>query len=718
VIGTNSRLGYVSSDGVSWKRITIGTAARGLCYYEGLWIATGLTLWTSKDKDAVIWKQRLKLSDLGRTKKENLYSCVGAPSFYIAAGEHGLMFNSKDGINWTQRDSGTKRFILGMAFGKDVVAAVGNGGHRRGKPDSLYLHCVRFSPPDDAPDGGGGGGKSITIISPNGGEDWQTGSTHDITWESSGGVGNVKLEYSVDNGKNWIVFDAKAKNDGIREWVVPDTPSNMCKIRISEVVEPAISGTGNKVFKISKTEVASIGIMSPNGGENWEVGSMHDITWKSSGKVGNVKLEYSVDNGKTWIVFDSVAKNDGIRPWLVPNTPSDKCSIRISSVANPATADTSDTTFTIVEPSKIIPVSPGTNKISEAVLELEQGGVVELGVGTYTQSEPIILPTDVTVFSIKGRGLGATIIECSDCNGIERAGAGIIAGVQQCDISGLTLIASKSNNKHTGIELHGDGPDQTGNPNIIIRDVGFEAGDGNSSWDKAIHIINASAPLIENIHIKGTDGLKGVGIELEGCAAAVAAGGNLGQLDEAVNIRDCTKVKLANMDISVVNKGVTLARNTRHVMVNNCNIEPVKRYALHEQKSMDEGTAGYHVINGGCYGFSPDAKELSHLVWLQNDGSEVNGIIANGNGTNTNGLTIRAKLRSGVGPVNGIRINGCMLRNLTTGIYLLNGKECTVTGNICENTANGIFIGKGSQNNKLVANIGSITDQGKDNQVI
>ena len=75
---------------------------------------------------------------------------------------------------------------------------------------------------------------SITVTSPNGGEAWEVESIHDITWTSTGSVGNVKLEVTTDNGSNWTVFDASALNDGVRPWVVPNTPSSNCKIRISE----------------------------------------------------------------------------------------------------------------------------------------------------------------------------------------------------------------------------------------------------------------------------------------------------------------------------------------------------------------------------------------------------------------------------------------------------------------------------------------------------
>jgi hypothetical protein len=92
-------------------------------------------------------------------------------------------------------------------------------------------------------------GPLITVTSPNGGESWDAGSTHDITWTSTGSVGNVKLEVTTDNGISWTVFDATALNDGVRPWVVPNTPSSNCKIRISET-DGCPSDTSDSVFSI------------------------------------------------------------------------------------------------------------------------------------------------------------------------------------------------------------------------------------------------------------------------------------------------------------------------------------------------------------------------------------------------------------------------------------------------------------------------------------
>jgi hypothetical protein len=76
---------------------------------------------------------------------------------------------------------------------------------------------------------------SITVTSPNGGEELTAGTTHEITWTSEGNIDNVKIEYSVNNGTDWIEIIDSTENDGFYIWDVPFELSDACLIRISDV---------------------------------------------------------------------------------------------------------------------------------------------------------------------------------------------------------------------------------------------------------------------------------------------------------------------------------------------------------------------------------------------------------------------------------------------------------------------------------------------------
>lgn len=85
--------------------------------------------------------------------------------------------------------------------------------------------------------GGGGGGivspSVISLTAPNGGESWAGGSSHNVTWITSGlAINKVKLFYSLDRGvtfPNEIVADEN--NDGSYAWTVPNITSNTVKLK-------------------------------------------------------------------------------------------------------------------------------------------------------------------------------------------------------------------------------------------------------------------------------------------------------------------------------------------------------------------------------------------------------------------------------------------------------------------------------------------------------
>jgi hypothetical protein len=196
--------------------------------------------------------------------------------------------------------------------------------------------------------------KTITVTSPDGGESWEAGSSHEITWTGTGTVGNVKIEYSTNNGGSWTDIIASTANDGSYDWTVPDDPSESCLVRVSEVGGGPLD-ISDDVFTIVAT--SSITVISPNGGENWTAGAPQDITWTSSGVVGDVKIEYSINNGSSWTDIIESTLNDGIFNWTVPSTQSDVCLVRVSETDGDP-SDVCDAVFSIYVPPSIIVTSP------------------------------------------------------------------------------------------------------------------------------------------------------------------------------------------------------------------------------------------------------------------------------------------------------------------------------------------------------------------------
>jgi hypothetical protein len=194
----------------------------------------------------------------------------------------------------------------------------------------------------------------ITVTSPNGGEEWKADSTYNITWTSAYTSGTVKIEYSIDNGSNWTEIIASIPDSGIYPWTIPDTPSDSCLVIITDT-DGRPSDTSDAVFTISP--VPFITVTSPNGGENWQVGSSHDITWTSANTSGTVKIEYSTNNGSAWTEIIASMPDTGIYQWNIPNTPSDSCLVSVSDTVG-TLSDTSDGVFTIFSITLITVTSP------------------------------------------------------------------------------------------------------------------------------------------------------------------------------------------------------------------------------------------------------------------------------------------------------------------------------------------------------------------------
>ena len=92
-----------------------------------------------------------------------------------------------------------------------------------------------------------------------------------------------------------------------------------------------------------------IKVKFPNGGERWKIGTIHNIQWSYVGAVGNVRIQYSTDNGNSWNTITQSAPNSGSYSWTLPNTPSDICKIKVEEASDGIPTDMSDSVFSINE---------------------------------------------------------------------------------------------------------------------------------------------------------------------------------------------------------------------------------------------------------------------------------------------------------------------------------------------------------------------------------
>ena len=80
----------------------------------------------------------------------------------------------------------------------------------------------------------------ITVITPNGGESWISGTSHIVSW-SSAAVDSILAEYSTDSGSTWIPIDTFPALDGAFSWVVPEAAADEALVRLSALTALDIS---------------------------------------------------------------------------------------------------------------------------------------------------------------------------------------------------------------------------------------------------------------------------------------------------------------------------------------------------------------------------------------------------------------------------------------------------------------------------------------------
>lgn len=201
--------------------------------------------------------------------------------------------------------------------------------------------------------------QSLTLTSPNGGESLGSGDILPITWNSTGSIPAVKLEYSTNAGSTWNFIENGAPNAGRYDWTIPAVNTSAALVRVADAADGAPADVSDTVFSI---EISSLTLTKPNGGESWFGGSNQSITWTSTGGMENVRLEYSINNGATWTEIIHATPNDGSHTWVVPNTPTTQALVRISDAADGAPADVSDAPFTIAN-STLTLTSPNGGEI-------------------------------------------------------------------------------------------------------------------------------------------------------------------------------------------------------------------------------------------------------------------------------------------------------------------------------------------------------------------
>lgn len=208
---------------------------------------------------------------------------------------------------------------------------------------------------------------SITVTSPNGGEQWQKGNTYTITWTSQGldpnlPAGIVLTDYSgafgaaydvanyatpagpkIGDGRFTIILDTTGATGssplgskykvlvsaGPTQTSIPvmDESNDYFSIVAQGTLPPGCTSTSGYSpitgQSCASSTQPSITVTSPNGGETWKVGETHDITWTSSG-IDNVAIGiFGYDSAGTrknpGTIYGGASAAGGKYSWTIPS---------------------------------------------------------------------------------------------------------------------------------------------------------------------------------------------------------------------------------------------------------------------------------------------------------------------------------------------------------------------------------------------------------------
>ncbi len=236
-----------------------------------------------------------------------------------------------------------------------------------------------------------GVGRFVAKLNPSGELQWNSFSNDtfggyggDLSYDTAG---NIAVLVVGPYGSDWEMSVAKWKADGVFLW--------SCRIdqaiSVQSNSKSAFDSSGGLVCLSADwvgkiADDVSLAVTSPNGGESLVAGSIHPVTWTSSGPMANVKIEFSSDNGATWMTIAASTPNTDSYSWIVPAVTSGNCLVRVSHAAAGTLMDTSDAVFFIAITSPIIGLSKtalnfGTER-NGAPTQPQTVAVSNLGIGT------------------------------------------------------------------------------------------------------------------------------------------------------------------------------------------------------------------------------------------------------------------------------------------------------------------------------------------------
>ena len=194
----------------------------------------------------------------------------------------------------------------------------------------------------------------IDLLAPDGAEEWMQGTEQTIQWTTFECGDSVSIDL-LDGATPCREIAASTPNDGSFPWTVERCASeDGYRIQVTDLRSGSF-GRSARTFLIPLPP-CDLELVSPNGGESWQEGTDHEITWNAVSCVTDVRIELHRD-GLLCRTIEEHAPNTGRFAWNPVRCGAEETgyAIRIVDLAGDDT-DASDATFSIPAPPPCRPM--------------------------------------------------------------------------------------------------------------------------------------------------------------------------------------------------------------------------------------------------------------------------------------------------------------------------------------------------------------------------
>ncbi|MDK9699664.1 MAG: hypothetical protein OEM52_05920 [bacterium] len=185
----------------------------------------------------------------------------------------------------------------------------------------------------------------IQVTRPNGGELILTGLPDTIRWNAPypGTLAIYLSRLGQDYGQLELITDSVYAPTGQYVWTPTGPISDSCYIYIGDVLNPVEDWSDNRFRIVNST----ITITKPNDGEVFYFGLPDTVKWSSVNLTGNVAIDLRRTVTGDWTNLFPGRPNTGQTIWWPAGTSTISAKVRVRSLLEPGTSDTSDFAFSI-----------------------------------------------------------------------------------------------------------------------------------------------------------------------------------------------------------------------------------------------------------------------------------------------------------------------------------------------------------------------------------